>query len=150
MKKYLFGLVLVIALFLVGCEKIGGDYTKGVYFGSSEYTSYGVKYVATAVVTVNDQGKIESVFIDATYNKDGVNTTKKVLGEAYGMAAVSKKLEWDKQINLLETKIVEEQGLSWFKYSDTENTEIDSVSGVTISVNNYHDAVKMALDQAKK
>lgn len=150
MKKVLFGLVLVFALFLVGCEKLEGNYKKGVYFGSKEYTSYGVKYVATAAVTVNEKGMIESVFIDSTYVKNGVNTTKKVLGDLYGMAKTEGQLEWFEQVNALEDKIVLEQGLEWFNYSNEEKTDIDSVSGVTISVNDYHDAVKIALDQAKK
>lgn len=158
MKKIALGLVIVSVLFLSGCTLLGsGKYKEGTYFGSKVYESQGKQYVATAVIYVSDNGKIATVFIDSTYTtKDGVATTKKVLGDAYGMKATSASIgviaggaEWFEQIKVLEDKIVSEQGLEWLKYSDATNTKTDSVSGVTISVNDYYAAVKIALDQAK-
>lgn len=147
MKKLGLGLVLVSLLFLAGCTHIeNGKYKEGTYFGSN----VGEKTVATAVVYVASDGKIKSVFLDTTYVKNNVSTTKKILGVAYGMKGASPiGKEWFEQVNTLEAKIVKEQGLEWFKYSNTEKTEIDSVSGVTITVDALYNAVKTALDQAK-
>lgn len=159
MKKAMFTLLLVMALvFMTGCTKVEeGNYKEGVYFGASEaFESYGNKFVSTATVTVGEDGMIESVFIDSTYNKDGVNTTKKTLGGAYGMKDTSANIgtieggaEWYEQINNLEAKIVDEQGLDWLKWSDEEKTKTDSVSSVTITVDTYYEAVMNALTQAK-
>ena len=57
--------------------------------------------------------------------------------------------EWDEQVNTLEEKILAEQGLDWIKWSSEDDTKLDSVSGVTISVDTMIDAVSMALNQAK-
>ncbi|MDD2518964.1 MAG: FMN-binding protein, partial [Bacilli bacterium] len=132
-------------------------YKEGTYFGSyKEFESYGYKYVSTASVYVGADGKIKSVFIDSTYNKDGASTTKKTLGDAYGLKGTSANIgviqggaEWYEQINNLEAKIVQEQGLDWLKWSDDKETKTDSVSGVTITVDTYYEAVTNALKQAK-
>lgn len=152
MKKVLLGLALISVLFISGCTKVEeGSYKEGTYFGASEiFESYGKKYVSTATIYVNENGKIASVFIDSTYIKDEVNTTKKVLGDDYAMkgsSAIGK--EWYEQINALETKIVESQGLDWVKWSDADETKTDSVAGVTISIDSYYEAVKNALKSAK-
>ncbi len=149
MKKLALCLVLVSLFLIAGCEK-KGTYKEGTYFGSTQFVSYGAKYVTTAVVYVNENGNIKSVFIDTTYTKDAVSTTKKVLGDAYGMKASSLiKKEWFEQVNTLEAKIVKEQGLDWLEFKDAAKTETESVSGVTITVDTYYAAVKAALDQAK-
>lgn len=158
MKKILLSFVAVIGLItMVGCEKVSkGEYKEGTYFGSVEFDSYGEKYVTTAVVYVDENGLIKSVFIDSTYNKDDVTTTKKVLKDAYGMKETSKTMgvipngaEWYEQVEVIEKKIVEEQNLDWVKWSDTEKTKLDSISGVTISANTYIEAVEKALSNAK-
>ncbi len=159
MKKIVVSLLLVCFLMVTGCTPVNeeGKYKEGTYFGASKvYESYGSKFVSTAVVYVGEDGKIKSVFIDATYNKDEVNTTKKVLGDDYGMKSTSANIgvipggaEWYEQINKLEKKIVEEQGLDWLVWKDTQQTKTDSVAGVTITVDSYYEAVKNALDQAK-
>jgi major membrane immunogen (membrane-anchored lipoprotein) len=159
MKRYLNVLLVLLVVFvLTGCEKVNeGKYKEGTYFGSYQYESYGKKYVTTAVVYIDDAGLIKSVFIDSTYFKNDVYTTKKVLGDDYGMKEASAKngvieggAEWYEQINVFEDKVVEEQGLDWLTFTDEAKTKTDAVSGVTITVDTYNAAVKAALDQAKK
>ena len=85
-----------------------------------------------------------------------MDTTKKTLGDDYGMKDTSANIgnipggaEWFEQINTLEAKIVEEQGLDWIEWSNEEETETDSVANVTITINTYYEAVMNALNQAK-
>ncbi len=157
MKKILFICGLLSVFLLVGCNIITGvgKYKEGTYMGSDEYTSYGKKYVTTAVVYVDFSGMIKSVYIDSTYFKNEVYTTKKVLKDAYGMKGTSASTgnipggaEWYEQINTLEDEIVLQQGIEWLKYNDEGKT--DSVAGVTITVDSYYKAVNNALEQAKK
>ena len=150
MKKIL--AVLVLVLFVTGCEAVAsGNYKPGNYLGSKEYTSYGKTYVVTALVNVDDDGKIDNVFVDTTYQTSaGVITTKKVLGDAYGMAKTEDDLEWYEQLKLIEEKVVAEQGIDWLVYSDDAKTKTDTVAGVTITVDAYQAAISNALEQAKK
>lgn len=145
---------------LAGCGKVEekGNYKEGTYYGSTEYESYGAKYVTSAVVYVNENGMIKSVFIDSTYDKDDVNTTKKALGDNYGMKDTSANIgvipggaEWYEQVAKIEEKVVAEQGLDWVKWSDDAKTklDVDTISGVTISSDSYINAVSNALSQAK-
>jgi major membrane immunogen (membrane-anchored lipoprotein) len=157
MKKLLLGLVMMLAFVTVGCTAETGDYKEGTYLGSHQYSSYGKNYVTTALVYVDDAGLIQTVYLDATYFKDEVYTTKKVLGDAYGMKETSAEIgvieggaEWYEQVKVLEDKVVAEQGLEWLTYSDEINTKTDAVSGVTITVDSYAAAIKNALEQAKK
>lgn len=155
MKKVFLSLACV--LLLSGCTPVAtGDYKEGTYMGSSKYTSYGEDFVTTAVLTVDSKGKIVSCYIDSTYTKDGVNTTKKTLGDDYAMKETSANIgvieggaEWYEQVNVIEKKVVEEQGLDWVKWQNDDNTKLDSVSGVTIDASSYIDAVNKALNQAK-
>lgn len=153
MKKLLLGLVCVLCL--CGCTP-QGSYKEGTYLGSVEFESYGKKYVTTATIYVDNSGNIKSCFIDSTYSKDNVATTKKVLGDAYGMKETSAKAgnieggaEWYEQVEVIEEKVVSEQNLDWVKWSDDANTKLDGVSGVTITANTYIEAVSKALEQAK-
>lgn len=158
MKKVFLGLVLVALLFVTGCNKVEeGNYKEGTYYGFAEETAYdGSVTVTSATIYVDEKGVIKSVFIDSTYKKDGKLTTKKTLGDAYGMKATSANkgvieggAEWDEQVVNLETKIIEEQGLNWLTWSDEEKTTTDSVTGVTIDISNMYKAVQSALEQAK-
>ena len=67
MKKY-FGvlLLLVISVFVfTGCEKVNkGEYKEGTYFGSYVDNYGGSETVTTAVVYVDSNGMIKSVFLD--------------------------------------------------------------------------------------
>lgn len=162
MKKLFLGLVLVTLLFTVGCEKVEteGKYTKGTYLGVQDTVDYnsGESFVTTALVNVDKEGMISNVFIDVTYKtSEGVNTTKKVLGDDYGMKATSANIgvieggaEWYEQVKVLEDKVVSEQGLEWFTFKQDEPSKTDAVSGVTITVTDYHAALTNALEQAKK
>ena len=157
MKKLFICLVALVALIpFAGCEKVvEGKYKEGTYMGYDEYESYGKKYVTTAVIYVNGDGLIKSCYLDSTYIKDDKNTTKKVLGDNYGMKETSAKsgniqggAEWYEQVKVIEDKVIEEQGLDWVKF-DSTNTKLDSVSGVTISADTYVKAIQNALYQAK-
>lgn len=160
MKKFLTLCLVMAGLFVItGCEKVEekGNYKEGTYFGSYQYESYG-NYVTTAVVYVDSNGVIKSVYLDSTYNKDGVNTTKKTLGDAYGMKETSANIgnipggaEWYEQAKKIEDKVVSEQGLDWVKWSDDAKTklDVDTISGVTITADSYIKAIDSALSQAK-
>lgn len=158
MKK-IFGIVLAAFLVfgLAGCEKVAsGDYKEGTYFGSVEYESYGVNYVTTAVVYVDDAGMIKSVYLDSTYAKDGAHTTKKTLGDAYAMKGTSASIgtieggaEWYEQVAVIEEKVVAEQDLDWVTWNSEDKTKLDGVTGCTISANTYIEAISKALEQAK-
>lgn len=151
MKKYiglLFGL-LVCFFVLTGCEKVNkGDYKEGTYFGSYADTYGSTPSVATAVVYVDESGMIKSVFLDTTYSKSNTLTTKKTLGEAYGMKANSEvEKEWYEQVNLIEAKVIENQDLSFITLDDEGKT--DSIAGVTMKVSALYNALDVALKQAK-
>lgn len=154
MKKILISLICLLSL--TGCEKIvEGDYKEGTYMGSDIFTSYGKQYVTTSVIYVDSNGVIKSCYIDSTYVKDGINTTKKVLKDDYGMKETSKNIgvieggkEWYEQVKVIEDKVVENQGIDWVKYDET-GTKLDGVSGVTITVDSYIRATSKAIEQAK-
>ena len=157
MKKFfVITLCLITLITFTGCEKVKeGKYKEGTYYGTDTYESYGKKYVTTAVIYVNESGLIKSCFIDSTYIKDNVYTTKKTLKDAYGMKETSKSkgvikggAEWYEQVKVIEDKVVKEQGIDWVKY-DSSNTYLDSVSGVTISASTYIRAIDNALKEAK-
>ena len=153
--------IIVVFLFLLipltGCERIvEGEYKEGTYMGSDTYESYGQTYVTTAVIYVDSDGLIKSCYLDSTYIKDKVNTTKKVLKDDYGMKNVSANMgnikggaEWYEQVKVIEDKVIEEQNLDWVKF-DSTNTKLDSISGVTISADTYIKALNNALQEAKK
>lgn len=160
MKKILLSCVALLGIFFItGCEKVEetkGNYKEGTYMGSVQYESYGAKYVTTSLIYVGEDGMIKSCYIDSTYTKDGVSSTKKTLGDAYGMKATSADkgvieggAEWYEQVEVIEKKVVAEQDLDWVKWSDEAKTKLDAVSGVTISADTYIEAVSKALQQAK-
>ena len=148
MKKRLC-LVTVLGLELLsGCTKW---YKEGVYTGTATDSYGGQNNTATAVVTVDKNGKITDVNLDTTYTKDGVETTKKKLGDAYGMYGVeygSKVGEWYTQVEALEKNVVDNQGLDKVKLDSDGYT--DSVSGCTIKIDALYEALDNALKQAKK
>lgn len=157
MKKILAYLALIILVCISGCTPVEqGNYKEGTYYGAAIDNYGGESNTATAVIHVNKDGVIESVFLDTTYVKDGTLTTKKTLGNEYGMKDTSSSIgnipggaEWYEQVNTLEEKVVLEQGLEWLIWSDAEETVIDSVSGVTIKINALIEALNNALNQAK-
>lgn len=144
-------MTIIGLLFLTGCEKVEqpGNYKEGTYYGHAKDNYGGETNTATAVIYIDKNGKIKSVFADTTYTKDGNITTKKSLGKDYNMSTIMNTKEWDEQIKLLEDKIIQEQGLDWLKWTDNEKTTTDSVSGVTIKINAIYEAIGNALNQAK-
>lgn len=161
MKKFFEMCLFIFCVSLItGCEKVKeqGVYKEGTYFGYDKFESYGDFYVTTAVVYVNEDGMIKSVYLDSTYSKDGVSTTKKTLGDDYGMKSTSSNMgnipggaEWYEQVAKIEEKVVSEQGLDWVKFSDSSNTKLDTdtISGVTINSDTYINAIGNALKNAK-
>lgn len=142
-------LVGVIGLALLsGCSK---GYTEGVYTGTAIDNYGGQSNTATAIVTVDSNGKITDVNLDTTYTKDGVETTKKTLGTDYGMYGVSygsQVGEWYEQVEALENNVVENQGLDGIELDSDGYT--DTVSGCTIKIDALYEALEDALSQAKK
>ena len=152
MKKY-FGIAfsLLLCFFvLTGCEKVeSGNYKEGTYYGTYTDTYGGAESVSSAIVYVDASGMIKSVFLDNTYTKDGVLTTKKALGDAYNMKPASEVgKEWYEQVNLIEAKVIENQDMAFITLDDDGKT--DSIAGVTMKVNALYEALKVALDNAKK
>ncbi len=56
--------------------------------------------------------------------------------------------EWYEQVNLLESKIIENQDLSFIKLD--ENGKTDAVAGVTMKIDALYNAIDLALKNAKK
>lgn len=158
MKKL--GIVLVtLLLFTTSCEKVEeeGNYKEGTYFGFAQSESYGKIYTTTSVIYVDKNGKIKSVYLDSTYEKNGVSTTKKTLGDDYAMKETSANIgvipggaEWYEQVEVLENKIIEEQGTDFVKWSKEDSSKLDAVSGVTIEATDFIKAIDNALADAKK
>ena len=150
MKKKLCIMGVIGLALLSGCGSKG--YAEGVYNGTAEDNYGGQENTATATVTVDANGKITDVYLDTTYTtSDGVATTKKTLGPAYGMygsAYGSQVGEWYEQVEALEDNIVENQGLDGVEL-DTDGYT-DTVSGCTIKIDALYEAVEDALEQAKK
>ncbi len=152
MKKY-FGIAFIIVLSIfvfVGCEKVSeGNYKEGTYVGSVVDDYGGAKNTVVAVVYVDSKGLIKSVYLDTTYTKDGVTTTKKSLGNDYGMKARSEAgKEWYEQVNLIESKVIENQDISFIKLDD--NGKTDTIAGVTMKIDALYNALDIALKDAKK
>ena len=148
MKKEICVMGIIGLALLSGCSK---GYTEGVYTGTAIDTYGGQSNTASAIVTVDSNGKITDVNLDTTYTKDGVETTKKALGTDYGMyghAYGSKVGEWYEQAEALEKNVVENQGLDGVKLDSEGYT--DTVSGCTIKIDALYEALEDALKQAKK
>lgn len=149
MKKLLVA-VLALSVLFVGCEKVDNSkYKEGVYEGSVVDSYGGQENTATAKVTVDSDGKITEVFLDTTYTKNGVQTTKKALGDDYGMKAYSDaEYEWDEQVEALEQAVVEKQGIEFLNLDEDGFT--DAVSKCTIKINALYEALEQALNKAAK
>lgn len=151
MKKALCLLMAGITLFTVtGCEKVNGKYKEGTYEAEvvDQYNNEG--NIASAKVVINENGKIDSVYLDTTYTtSDGVQTTKKTLGNDYNMKKFypNAQGEWFEQVEKLEQAIVENNGVDFITLKEDNTT--DAVSGCTIKVDALVEATQKALEQAK-
>lgn len=152
LKKFLVVTLATLCVFCVaGCEKVeNGDYKEGTYFASIVDDYNNTKNTATAVMYVDKNGVIKSLFLDTTFTSGEVNTTKQALKDGYNMKTYNTAAagEWYEQVNKLEKAIVDAQGLEDIKLDADGYT--DSVSGCTIKVDALINTVKDVLNQAKK
>ncbi len=148
MKKLKYVVCLLMVVMLVGCGK---KYNAGEYVGSVIDSYGGENNTATAKVTIDDSGKITDVYLDTTYTKDGVETTKKTLKEDYGMLNHpygSTVGEWYQQVEKLEQAVIDNQGIDFLNLDEDGYT--DAVSGCTIKIDALYQALNDALEKAKK
>lgn len=140
-------LICVFALcLLVGCSK---GYKEGEYTGTAVDSYGGQENTASAKVTVDSEGKITDVYLDTTYTKDGVTTTKKTLGNDYNMKTYQPEAagEWYEQVEKLEQAVIDNQGIDFLNLDEDGYT--DAVSGCTIKIDALYEALEDALEQAK-
>lgn len=152
MRKYfkvLFMVMLCVFLF-TGCEKVNeGNYKEGTYYGYVIDNYGGSESATTAVVYVDESGLIKSVFLDTVYKSGDVLTTKKTLGDGYNMKPASEVgKEWYEQVNLIESKVIENQNITFISLNEDGKT--DTIAGVTMKVDALYKALEKALEQAKK
>lgn len=154
MKKLLASL-FVASVLLAGC---GGNDSSSVKTGEGTATSesHGDTLTTTAKVEM-DGDKFTKVEIDETYKDDkGNDTTKKTLGADYKMKDTSAKMgkieggaEWFEQVKFLEDYIVK-NGVDGIELGeDGKATNEDVLTGCTINIKPYIEAVKAAKDNAK-
>jgi len=152
MKKVKYLLCIFALVLLVGCSK---GYKEGEYTGTAIDSYGGQENTASAKITIDSEGKITDVYLDTTYtytNDDGVSvsTTKKTLGDDYGMynhPYGSTVGEWDTQVEALEQAVIDNQGIDFLNLDDDGYT--DAVSGCTIKIDALYAALEDALEQAK-
>mgnify|MGYP005814397663 CR=1 FL=1 len=148
MKKLL--VIALMAILLTGC---GSDKLKeGTFEGSAIDTYGGEENTATAKVTIDSEGKITDVYLDTTYTKDGVETTKKTLGDEYGMKTGnseygSAEYEWYEQVEALEKAVIDNQGIDYLNLDEDGYTDADSTC--TIKIDALYKALEDALNKAK-
>lgn len=151
MKNVKYLLCVFALILLAGCSK---GYKEGVYTGTSVDSYGGQENTASAVVTVDSEGKITKVYLDTTYtytNNDGVivNTTKKALRDDYNMMSnPNASGEWYVQVGKLEEAVIDNQGIEFLNLDEDGYT--DAVSGCTIKIDALYAALDDALEQAKK
>lgn len=141
-RLYYVLIIMAILVGVVGCQS-KPVYKEGIYNGTAEEASE--NSIATAKVVIDKSGKIESVYIDETYQ----GTTKKTLGADYNMKKFNPEAigEWYEQVSKLEDAIVKHQGIKFIDLNEEGKT--DAVSGCTIKVDALYKAVNDALEQAK-
>jgi len=148
MKK-LICLLLITTFVFTGCSS---SYKEGVYEGNATDNYGGTVNTATAKVTIDAEGKITDVYLDTTYNSNGLQTTKKTLKDEYGMkignsAYGESEYEWYEQVEALEKAIIEHQGIDFLNLDEDGKT--DTVSKCTIVIDALYEAIQDALDKAK-
>lgn len=152
--------LLAVACLLAGCggndsaddNKDNNDKDTAVKTGegTANSESHGETLVTTAKVTVDADGKITEVSFDETYTKDGEATTKKTLKDDYAMKSASAiGKEWWEQAEFLEN-YVKENGLDGITMDEEgKPTNEDILTGCTMNIKPYVEAMKAAKDNAK-
>lgn len=176
MKKYgiwrrlflCFAIALAVAL-LAGCsrEKAGADKSlavkSGVYIKTVSQSNAGTENgkcefaLTTAAVSFDGDGKVVSCELDASdisvfYTSEGKAvpmgefSTKRELGDRYGMKAAGAKAEWYEQADAFE-KLIEGKTISEIKAlvaSDGYGNDDVISAGCTISVEDFVKAIEKA------
>ncbi len=139
MKKRVIAVGLLVAMALTGCGSKG--------FTGEKVGKVKDEFGGTTIATVKfEEGKPVSVDID-TEQEDGSMKSEASKSGAYDMKNEPGK-KWHEQVDLLEETIVKDE-FSLDKITCDDEGKTDAISGVTIKVNGYLDAVQDALDQAK-
>lgn len=177
MKKILVSILLVVLITLTGCTKVEGLYKEGTHFAYDEETQYTVivyvdesgliksVFFDAPYIVYDSDNKCPEVI---KYGKPQCQpTTKQILKDEYGMRAASSiDKEWYEQVEAFADKVIKEQNLDWltFKYKDADENIVveqpegkteadkvytDSVSGVTIRVDNLYRLIDKVIKQAK-
>lgn len=148
--------LFAVAALLAGCGSSGDDNKDNTSTstvtgeGTATNESNGETLTTTAKVTM-DGDKITSVEFDETYkDSEGNDTTKKTLKDDYNMkpaSAIGK--EWWEQAEFLED-YVEQNGVDGIELAeDGKATNEDVLTGCTMNIKPYVEAIKAAKDNAK-
>lgn len=121
-------------------------------------------YTMLAAVTIDSAGKITNVWIDSIQSNVAIDATGKVtsdlaallptkreLGDKYGMKAASKLgKEWWEEADALEKALIGKTKADLDKMKTAEGKAAgDLAASVSITVTEYLDAVKKAIDNAQ-
>ena len=138
-----------------------GEYTPGTYF------SYNEEDGASALIVIDENGFIQSVFFDQLRIKTAIDettgevvfttfSTKQALQEGYTLAS---GFTWAEEADELAEAIVANQGWNadWDTYEDggkllfdlEDQDVIDAVSGVTIGISGFKTTYEDAISQAE-
>jgi len=144
-------MLMGVALVACGGSTEEGDYKPGLYLGYTDGHQNTYAYVY-----VDAEGFINDVFIDTVYtttndDDEDIATTKMSLDYGQGYDMRNDGLWWYEQVALLGEDIVENQGIIDYDLVDGDFDEDgdDVISGVTITVDGYLEAVGNALAQAE-
>lgn len=139
MKKKAIAVALLAAMALTGCgsKAFTGEKTGEVV------SAFGGKTIATVTF---EEGNPVSVELDVK-NDDGSLKSEASKSGAYDLKNEPGK-KWHEQADLVEEALVENK-FDISKIATNDQGKTDAVSGVSISVKEFLDATKAALDQAK-